>query len=254
MLFDIREKKIIELLEQQGSVTVSFLSEYFDISRVTIRRHIDKIAKEITPIQRVRGGVILNKVETSYEPLEIKSKRFIETKEKIGNMAASLIKEGDTIILDSGSTNQFIGGCLGSFKEITIITNDLEIARLVAKFPHLKTIFAGGEIRPYLFSCYGPLTENFFDNLVADKLFLGVAAIDIDKGITNTELNEAKLKQKMINSSKEIIVMADSSKFNKSSLALVTDFSNVDVVISDKMIPENYINFFTEKEIRMILV
>jgi DeoR/GlpR family transcriptional regulator of sugar metabolism len=254
MLFDIREKKIIELLEQQGSVTVSFLAEYFGISKVTIRRHIDKIAKDIKTIQRVRGGAISNKIEPTYEPLEIKAKKFIKIKEKIGNMATSLIKEGDTIILDSGSTNQYIAGGLGSFKEITIITNDLEIALIVARFAHLKTIFAGGEIRPYLFSSYGPLTENFFDSLVVDKLFLGVAAIDLDMGITNTEINEATLKQKMINSSKEIIVMADSSKFNKSSLALVTDFSNIDIVISDKKIPKKYINFFKEKDVRLILV
>ncbi len=252
MLFELREKKIIELLEQEGSVTVSFLSDYFDISKVTIRRHIDKIA-EVMPIQRVRGGAIFNKVETSYEPLEIKSKRFIETKEKIGNRAAALIKEGDTIILDSGSTNQYIGGCLGSFNKITIITNDLEIARITAKFSHLKTIFAGGEIRPLVFSCYGPLTESFFDNLIADKLFLGVASIDMDLGITNSQINEAILKQRMINCSKEIIAIADSSKFNKSALALVSDFSKIHAVISDKKIPKKYIGFFKEKGIRLLL-
>jgi len=254
MLFEIREKKIIELLEQQGSVTVSYLSDYFDISKVTIRRHIDKLAKEITPIKRVRGGAIFNKAETSYESFEVKSKRFVEIKKKIGNMAASLVNENDTLILDSGSTNLYVGDSLSLVKRITIITNDLEIALHVAKFPNIKTIFAGGEVRPLIFSCYGPLTENYFDNLVVDKLFLGAESIDTKRGITNAQINEAKLKQKMISCAKEIIMVADSSKFNKSSLALVADFSKINVVVSDGKIPKNYINFFKENGIKLYLV
>jgi len=254
MLFEIREKKIIELLEQQGSVTISYLSNYFDISKVTIRRHIDKLAEEITPIKRVRGGAIFNKAETSYESFEEKSKRFIEIKEKIGILAASLVKEKDTLILDSGSTNLYVSKSLSSLNSVTAITNDLEIALYMAKVPNIKTIFAGGEVRPFIFSCYGPLTENYFDNLIVEKLFLGAESIDLKRGITNAQINEANLKQKMISCAKEVIMVADSSKFDKSSLAFVADFSKINVVVSDDKIPKNYINFFKEKGIKLYVV
>jgi len=254
MLVEVREKKIIEMLDQQGSVTISNLSNILGVSKVTIRRDIDKLAKEITPIQRVRGGAIFNRTETSYESFEEKSKRFAEVKRRIGNMAASLVNEGDTVILDSGSTNFYVGESLLSLKNITIITNDLEIALCVANSPRVKAIFAGGEIRPLIFSCYGPLTENYFNHLVVDKLFLGVESVDVKKGITNAQINEAKLKQKMISSAKEVIMIADSSKFDKSSLAVVCDFSKINIVVSDKKIPKKYINFFKQKGIKLYLV
>jgi len=254
MLFEIREKKIIDFLEQQGSVTVTYLSNYFGVSKVTIRRHIDKLANEISPIKRVRGGAIFNKIGTSYESFEEKFKKLTEVKRKIGNMAASFVKEGDTVILDSGSTNWYVGESLSSVKGITIIANDLKIALLVAKFSNVKVIFAGGEIRPLIYSSYGPLAEDYFDNLVVDKLFLGVEAADIKRGITNAQINEARLKQKMLSCAKEVIMVADGSKFDKSSLALVTDFSKINVVVSDRKIPKKYIKFFKDNGIKLYSV
>ncbi|MBM3709485.1 MAG: DeoR/GlpR transcriptional regulator [Actinobacteria bacterium] len=169
-------------------------------------------------------------------------------------MVASLVKENDTLILDSGSTNLGVGKALSSLNKITVLTNDLEIALHTAKFPSIKTIFAGGEVRPLIFSCYGPLTENYFNNLVVEKLFLGAESIDFKRGITNAQINEANLKQKMIECAKEIIVVADSSKFDKSSLAFVCDFSKINAVVSDSKIPKPYINFFKEKGIKLYLV
>lgn len=254
MLFEDRQKRIIELLERQGSVKVSSLAEYLGVSKVTVRRHLDILSRQI-PIVRVRGGALSNKEGTSYEPnYNKKSGKYLEIKQKIGSLAASLVSSGETILIDAGSTTWHVASSLIGKSNLTIITNDLKIALLLANSSDIGVYLAGGKIRPYLFSSLGHSAEEYIKNFNASKLFLGADSVDIKKGITNASAAESYLKKEMIRSSKEVILVTDSSKFNKVSFAQVSDFSVIDHIISDKKMPEKYKSFFKKKKIKLSLV
>ncbi len=254
MLFEDRQKKIIELLERQGSVKVSDLAGDLGISKVTVRRHLDILSKQM-PIVRVRGGALSNKKGTSYEAdYNVKSGKYLEIKQRIGSLAASLVSGGETLIIDAGSTTWHVASSLIGKSNLTIVTNDLKIALLLANTSDINVYLIGGKIRPYIFSSFGHSSEEYLKSFSVNKLFLGADSVDVKKGITNANAEESHLKQEMIHSAKEVILVTDSSKFNKVSFAKVSDFSVIDCVISDKKVPKKYKDLFVEKGIKLNLV
>lgn len=254
MLFEDRQRKIIELLERQGSVKVDSLANYLGVSKVTVRKHLDLLSKQI-PITRVRGGAISSTRGTSYEPIyDEKSTQNLEIKKRIGSFAASLVQSGETLMLDSGSTTWHVAFSLLGRSGLTVVTSDIKIALLLADSSKIEVYLAGGKVRPHLFSIIGRSAEEFIKGFNVDKLFLGADAIDIERGITNANAEEAYLKQEMIRSANEVIVVTDSSKFNKVSLAHVCDFSQINHVITDKNIPKEYKGILNEKNIKLSLV
>ena len=254
MLFEDRQRKIVKLLEHQGSVRVDPLSKYLGVSKVTVRKHLDILSKEI-PMTRVRGGAISTAKGTSYEPVYgQKFTKNLEIKKKIGALAASLVQNGETLMLDSGSTTWHVAFSLLGRGSLTVVTSDINIAFLLADSDSIEVYLTGGKVRPYLFSIIGRSAEKFVKNFNIDKLFLGVDSIDIEKGITNANVEEAYLKKEMIHSANAVIVVTDSSKFNKVSLADVSDFSNIHHVITDENIPEEYKELFKEREIKLSIV
>jgi len=254
MLFEARQRKIIELLERLGSVKVSNLARDLGISRVTVRRHLDILSKQM-PIIRVRGGALSNKEGTSYEPgYDAKSEKYLEIKQKIGSLAASLVNSGETLMIDAGSTTWQVASSLIGKSKLSVVTNDIKIALLLANTSDINVYLIGGKIRPYLFSSLGSSAEEYIKGFNVNKLFLGADSVDIEKGITNANAEESNLKQEMICSAEEVILVADSSKFDKVSFAKVSDFSKIDYVISDKKLPKKYKDLFVEKGIRLSLV
>jgi len=254
MLFEERQIKIREILEQQRSIRISELTKYLGISKVTARKHL-KILSESIPITLVRGGAIVKKEGTSYEPnYSTKSIKNVEIKEKIGILAASLVCDGETLLLDSGSTTWHVANNLKGKIDITVITNDIKISMLLANTSGINTYFIGGKIRPFIFSSFGSIAEEFLKNFNVNKLFLGADAIDIEKDITNANAEEAKLKREMIRSTQEVILVTDNTKFNKVSLARTTDFSAIDCIITDKSMPKEYEKIFYESKVKLIYV
>jgi len=254
MLFEDRQRKIIEILERQGSVKVSDLAKYFNVSRVTIRRHLDLLSEQM-PVIRVRGGALSNKKGTSYEPdYDAKTEKYLEIKQKIGRLAASLVSSGETLIIDSGTTTWHVASSLMGKGNLTVVTNDLKISLLLASTSDISVYIVGGEIRPYIFSSFGISAEEYMKNFNVNKLFLATDSIDIEKGITNANITESYLKQEMIRSAREVILVADSSKFDKVSFANVADFSVIDRIISDKKVPKKYRDLLLEKGIKLNLV
>lgn len=254
MLFEDRQNKIIKMLETRGSISISEIVDHFNISKVTARKHLRMISKN-HPITCVRGGAILGKAGTSYEPTyDTKYTINIENKKKIGAFAASLVSSGTTVLLDSGSTTWHVGSYMLGKGKFTVITNDIKIAMVLTNTEEIELFLAGGKIRPYIYSSFGKSAEEYINNFNVDTLFLSADAVDLNRGITNAEATEAELKKEMIKASKEVILVADSSKFNKVSLANVSDFSNIHHVICDKNIPARYKEFFRSENIKLSLV
>ncbi len=231
-----RRAGILELIEATGQVKVNELSKLFKVSEVTIRNDLSQLEQKGLLI-RARGGAIRAQGVGVDYALNIKAKKHFEEKRAIGKKASKFIQDGDTIILDSGTTTMEIAKNLNQFNELTIITNALNIARQLVDYPNFKVIVPGGILRPKALSMVGPTAETAIRNYYCDKLFLGVDGIDAQYGISTPNVEEAHLNRIMIELSNEVFVVTDSSKFNRRSLAFIASMDKVHTVITDRGIP-----------------
>jgi DeoR family transcriptional regulator of aga operon len=165
--------------------------------------------------------------------LSDKNKHNFKEKQKIGKAAASLIENGDTIILDSGTTTMEVARNLESKTDLTIITNALNIANQLAEFKGGNVIIPGGFLRKNSLSLIGATAEESFKNYFCDKLFLAVDGINSTHGLSTPNVEEAHLNRIMIEISKQVIVVADSSKFHKRSFAFIAQVAKVDILVTD---------------------
>ncbi len=233
-----RRMLILNELEKHGQVSVNDLSESLGVSSVTIRNDLEQLEKK-NMLLRARGGAMKisqNHVGLDY-PLSDKQKKHLPEKKEIGKRAAELIEEGNTIILDSGSTTFEVAKNLGKFEELTVITNAINVASLLAEYKNINVIVPGGTLRKNSLSLVGILAEKGFQNYFCDQLFLGVDGFDTNYGISTPNIEEAHLNQIMIGMSKKVIVVADSSKFNHRGFAFIAPVTKIHTLITDKGIP-----------------
>jgi len=232
-----RRAQIISKLDEKGVVQVQNLSEIFGVSQVTIRNDLSYL-EEKNVLLRTRGGAIKhNKIAMDLAIAE-KARRNFEQKRKIGKKAAEMIQDGDRIIIDSGTTTLEIAKQINNFSHLTVITHALNIALEMAKFENIEIIMPGGTLRSNSFSLVGSITEQNLKEYYTDRFFLGVDAFDTTTGIYTPILSEAQINRVMGNITREIIVVADSSKFGKRSLAFILPVSKIHTVITDDGISE----------------
>lgn len=255
MITNERQIEIINMLKKTPSVKVSELSEKLNVTLVTIRRDLKEL-EDANMLKRTHGGAI-NIVNSSFEELLFeKENKNIEEKKAIANAACGMIIEGDTILLDSGTTTlELVKAIKKSQKHnITVVTNAFNVAAELISESKIDTIFIGGNIRYTTSSTVGPMAENALQNIYVDKVFIGINSIDFERGLTTPNLFEAQVKQKMVKAGREIFVLADSSKFNKSSFGIVCPISEVDHIITDKKIDKTYIEHLENEGTEVIIV
>lgn len=233
-----RRKSILHQINEAGQVLVHELSREFDVSEVTIRNDLEQLEKKNMLI-RARGGAIKkeNVVGIDYR-LSEKDKLNSEEKARIGKKAAQLINEHNTIIIDSGTTTLEIAKNLGHLNDITIICNALNIVSQLIQLKNVNLIIPGGYLRKNSLSLVGPLAEKNLQNLYVDKVFIGVDGFDTKYGIYTPNIEEAYFNEIMIKISKEVIVVCDSSKFSRRSLAYICGLDKIQCVITDSEIPD----------------
>jgi DeoR family transcriptional regulator of aga operon len=234
-----RRAKILEELDAKGQVTVSDLSEKYSISTVTIRNDLAHLEKQNMLI-RARGGAI----KVKYYRLEIdpsvseKQKVFLKEKQKIAKAAIKLIDDGDTIVLDSGSTTSEVAKSLEQFKHLTIITNALNIASILSEYDDFNVFMSGGVLRKRSLSLVGALAGENFKKFFCDKLFLGVDGFDTRHGLSTPNTEEAYVNSIMIGMAKKVIVVTDSRKFLRRRFAFIAPMSKIHTVVTDSGIRE----------------
>jgi DeoR family transcriptional regulator, aga operon transcriptional repressor len=230
-----RRAKILELLNDSGQVNIYDLSNLFKVSDVTIRKDLDNLEKK-NLLVRARGGALkAMRVGIDYE-LSDKKKKFFKEKQLIGKLAASLIEENDSIIMDSGTTTLEVARNLSRFNDLTVITNAINIASLLAEQENLRILVPGGNLRKKSFSLIGSQADENFRKYFCDKLFLAVDGFDLEYGLSTPNPEEAHLNRTMINMSKQLIVVTDSSKFLRRSFAFICPVERVDIVVTDENI------------------
>ncbi len=235
-----RRAKILEELDIKGQLAVNDLSKQFDVSSVTIRNDLVHLEKQNMLI-RARGGAIKVKYLRMEIDLSIsdKQKEFLKEKQRIARAALGLIEDGDTIVLDSGTTTTEIAKNLEQFSNLTIITNALNIASILSEYEDFNIYMPGGVLRKKSLSLVGALAGENFKKFYCDKLFLGVDGFDTLHGLSTPNTEEANVNSIMIEMAKKVIVVTDSRKFLRRRLALIAPPSKVHVVITDPGISED---------------
>ncbi len=227
-----RRAAIMRSLDATGRVAVAELSKIANVSEMTVRRDLEALEREGL-LKRARGGAV-SVTSLSYEPPYILRKDSnADAKARIGMRLASLLREGETVILDVGTTAVEVARALKGRQNLTVLTSNLWAAAILADEPGIVLILTGGQARQRERSLVGHLATRAFDELVFDVFVLSVAGINRDYGITDYNVEEALVKRAAIAASQRRIVVADSSKLGKVAFAKVCDLEQIDAIVTD---------------------
>jgi DeoR/GlpR family transcriptional regulator of sugar metabolism len=252
MLASHRREKILDYLREDGSAKVLDLARIFKVTDVTIRQDLEKLEKEGLIIKE-HGGAYLKEVPEQVKGFSLAHRENMEKKEMIARKCLEFIESGDTIILDSGSTTTEIAAKLKGFRNLTVITNALNIALMLGAEPGIEVIVTGGEFKPPTLSLTGQKAADFFKGLHVQKLFLATAGISLKAGLTYPSISDIVVKKAMIEAAETTYLVADSTKMGKSSLASLGALSLIDYIITDPGIEEKHKTVLKENEIELIV-
>jgi DeoR/GlpR family transcriptional regulator of sugar metabolism len=248
-----RRNKILEILAQKGRVKVAELSKIFGTSEVTIRNDLSELGN-MGLLERIHGGA--SSAYRAYYNMTIheRMKTNEEGKRKIASEASKLIVDGDTLIVNSGTTTLFIVQKLRNTKNIKIVTNSLLIAQETGHFRNISVILLGGNLDPYYEFTYGDDAINQLSRYKANKLFLSVDGISLGNGVTTFHHLEAELNKKMISQVNQTIIVADYTKIGRTSFSYISSVDNIDMLISDQKADKEEISKIEKRDVEVRLV
>ena len=254
LLIDERRGLILELVRQQRRATVAELAERFHTSLVTIRADLAALAAE-GALVRTRGGALPLRDEEEV-PLNVKQTLHLQQKQRIAAAAAALIRDGETILLDSGTTTYALACEIRGLPlaGINVITNALNIATVLAPVPHVNLIMPGGQLRQQSFSLSGPIAVNSLGGLHADRLFLGVDSLDPEIGLMTPYLQEAQFNAQMIRISRQVVAVADSSKLMRRNLSVIASVDQLHMLITDSAANPETVEDLRRRGVEVMLV
>jgi DeoR/GlpR family transcriptional regulator of sugar metabolism len=217
---------------QNGRVTVAELSESLGVSAMTVRRDLE-LLEEQGLIRRVRGGA-LARISNAYEPPYVgRTATHNDAKRRIAKAALDLVIDGDTIVLDTGTTSLELAHALRGRKVITVVTAALRVAMELANEPDIRVVVAGGFLRPGELSLVGALAENVFSEFNCDTAFIGVGGVHPVKGITDYNPDDARIKRLAIGAAARKVLLADASKLGRAAFVNVATADEIDVLVTD---------------------
>lgn len=233
-----RRLQISELVRQHGSVQVAALASRFGVSMQTVRKDLRYLSERGVMARAYGGGIDSSAVGGSpaEPPYEAKRTVHLDEKRRIGQLAATLVKPGDTIAIDSGTTAMQLAEALANV-EVTVVTNDFGVLTVLSPKSNIRIVMLGGELRRKNMAFYGGLTVEALDALHVDRLFLGVDGFDLERGITTHYEPEAMLNRKMVEAARQVVAITDSSKFGKICLHRIIALGDLDMLITDRDAP-----------------
>jgi DeoR family transcriptional regulator of aga operon len=253
VLNEERRRHILEILSRDGRVLVVDLAKQFRTSQVTIRKDLDALEAH-GRVHRSHGGALPAR-ESALEDPTLREKEKLHRKEKlqIAAAAARMVREGQVVILDSGTTTTAIARALRKFQNLTIITNAVNIAAELSG-SSLEVILTGGTLRKNSFSLVGPIAEETLRRLNGDILFLAVDGFDVQHGLTTPNLLEAKVNRAMMDVARIVVAVCDSSKFGRRTLSSIAPPSGVHYLITDRGVPKADLAAVRKSGIQVTLV
>jgi len=249
-----RQLKIITKVRENIGVSVSELAEKMDVTPNTIRRDLEKLEKEGI-IKKIHGAAVLDDLSYYDRPFKKREIEHKEEKNKIGKKAASLVNKGDTIIIDAGTTCLAVASYLKSKNDITVLSNSVAAITELDQNKEITVILSGGVLKGMTRSLIGPPAEKFFKLVEVDKLFLSAGAISLKKqDISNPNIPENPVKQKMIASAREVILVVDSYKIKAASFYPFASFEDIDKIIIDDNLDDENMRLMDNLELEVVYV
>ena len=248
-----RRQQLVELIEQRNTVTVAELSEHFGVSAATIRRDLTLLSRR-GMIERAHGGAarrVRSATEMPEPPLMNRAALQADEKRRIGRAAAEHVHDGETIILSGGTTTVEMAEHLATRKNLTVITNALNIVLALAPYPWITVIVLGGVLRHSELTVLGSLGEDAMENLRGDKLFMGTSAIHPEYGLSAENFAEARSDQTLMGSAREVIILADHTKFGRVATVRVAPLKRIRRIITGRELPAEDIELLREQEINV---
>ena len=249
-----RRRQIRALVDVAGRVSSDELAQRFNTSAVTIRSDLRALAAS-GALLRTHGGAVSHR-EGDEVPLAIRAGHHHGEKVRIAQAAVAMIRDGDTILLDSGSTTHELAKqlALKPLTSVNVITNALNVAMSLAHAPHVHLVMLGGVLRANSFTLSGPQSEAALATLSADRLFLGVDSLDPERGLMTPHLMEAQLNAKMIRVAREVIAVADSSKLQRRNLSVIGALDCLDMLITDVHAHPSVVNAIRDRGVDVMVV
>jgi DeoR family transcriptional regulator, aga operon transcriptional repressor len=248
-----RQTQMQGFIEQMERVSIEQLCETFEVSMATARRDLDALAKD-GKVQRIHGGAIALRSAPPEPPLSLRSADQSDEKRRIGKVGADLVADGDTVFLGSGTTVLEVAYNLRSrVANITVITNSLLAINALAGIPQIQLVSLGGVLRQSEMSFIGHITEQSLTQLRADKVFIGIHAIDVKHGLTNEYLPETQTDRAIMNIGQQVIVVADHTKCARVSTTLVAPISAIHTFITDRLAPPDFVREIAASGVHVLI-
>jgi DeoR family transcriptional regulator, fructose operon transcriptional repressor len=233
LLGEERREYILNQVKKTGSISAIDIAKTLDVSETTIRRDLNRLAKK-NLLRRTYGGAMAIIPVGAEMKFNIQKEKFIEEKKKIALAASRLIEDGDVILLEAGTTGFQTALNITNIKNLTVITNNCDIASFISKtHPGFNIILSGGILKTGTHSLVGPLADHAFDNINVDKAFIGITGIDLERGITAVDHIEAGTKKKIIKCAKRVIALCDHSKLGHISVNFIAKVNAINELITD---------------------
>ncbi|PLR87755.1 MULTISPECIES: DeoR/GlpR family DNA-binding transcription regulator [Bacillus] len=254
MSLSFKERKItiLEALAREEKVQVRELANKLQVSDETIRRDLDRLEKEGI-LKKVYGGAVKTKINSWELPFDQKTTINIREKQAICRTAAQLVEDGDIIMIGNGTTPLEIVHHLANKNDITLITHSIPVMLIAMEVFKGRMIFTGGEFEGNQKYTSGPLSERMLEMLKANKAFISAGGISTVNGITDYDISGSSISRKMIERADDVFILADHSKFGKTTFAYMCSLTDASMIITDKSCPEEWKKILAEKEIELLI-
>lgn len=251
MLAIERRNEILEKLQTERRVVVSELSQFYDVSEETIRRDLEKLVVDGYAIKSY-GGAVINENSNIDLPFNVRKKRNVVGKQKMAELIASRVKDGEHIMLDASSTAVYIAKALKEKKNLIVITNSIEIVMELLDAPGITVISTGGVSREGSFALVGPQTDKMLQSYHVDQSFISCKGFDMEYGFMDSDELHANNKRTMLKAAREKVLAADSSKFDVSAFVTVGNLEDITAVVTDERPSEKWMKKFEEFHVECI--
>ena len=238
-----RRNLILEKLQEEKKVVVSELSQFYNVSEETIRRDLEKLEQDGYATKSY-GGAVLNENVGFDMPLTIRSKHHVAEKRVIAEIAASLVKEGDHIMLDASSTDLFIAKAIKNIQRLTVVTNSIEIILELSECSNITVICTGGVLKEGYLALLGPEAENSTRSYFVDKAFVSCKALNREHGIMESLQAFSSLKKAILTSAAQSYLVLDNGKFDQTAFTKMVGIEEIDGVITDTRPSDDWLQIF----------
>jgi DeoR/GlpR family transcriptional regulator of sugar metabolism len=248
-----RQEQILRLISQKQRVTVDEICELLSVSVATARRDLEALA-ERGQVQRVHGGAIAIRRAPPESPVMLRSAEQADEKQRIGQAAAALVTDGETVFLGSGTTVLKVARCLRDRRNLTVITNSVLVINALSDAPNITLVSLGGILRQTELSLIGHIAEQALAQVRADKVIMGIRALDLEQGLTNDYLPETMTDRAILGIGREVIVVADHTKCGCVSTAFVAPITVMHTLVTDAASPPDFISVLAARGVRVLTV